>query len=423
MRDEQDIIPKIASATFPLRTTVPDDDLSDLNALKPCIENHSIIALGESTHGAREFFQVKHRLIRYLVTELDVRVLGFEMGFTGTLPLNAYLLHGEGDPEEILSGFGWLARTESFLELVEWLREFNKSKPRSQQVAIHGIDIGSGIKSIEGIETYLQQVDPEFYSEQSEQFKLLRSYRDWDDKHRDELTEDAGEVESLLRNRFDMCEEEYVAKSSQEDWAHASHQLDIYSQAREYTKLSADEQWVKAREHRDRSMADNVEWTLAYEEAERIVLWAHDGHIRNGRITSSMPNPARTMGWYLNRRHGDEYYALGLEFGKGLFHASPNPDRDDVEGLQEWSIDEPKSDSLPAVLQRVGENQFFLDLEHATEDDCLKDWLSQEQDILSIGGYFYENDIERHYNQSPLFQEFDGLLFVDEVSRAQPLPD
>jgi len=187
--------------------------------------------------------------------------------------------------------------------------------------------------------------------------------------------------------------------------------------------LNGREQWIDAREHRDRSMADNVEWALAYQGVDRIVLWAHDAHIRNGRVTSSMPDTARTMGWHLNQRYGDEYYALGLEFGQGSFQASPNPEQEDTEGLQEWSIDEPRSGSLPAVFLSVGEGIFILDLAHATEDDCLEEWLSQERDILSIGGYFYENDISRHYNQSLLVQEFDGLLFVDEITRAQPLSE
>lgn len=423
MRDDQRIISKIASQAVPLRTTVPNDDFSDLSTLKSCFEHKSILALGESTHGAQEFFRMKHRLIRYLVSELDVRVLGLEMGFTGTLPLNAYLIHNEGNPEQILNGFGWLARTESFLELVEWLHEFNENKPRSEQVEIYGIDIGSGKRSINAVEAYLQQVDPGFCREQNEKFELLRSYRDWSSEHRDRLSKEASDFESTLRNRLEDHENEYAATTSQEDWAHANRQLDLYAQAREYTMLNVRKQWVEAREHRDRSMADNVEWALAHEEADRIVLWAHDGHIRKGRVRSSMPDPAKSMGWYLNQRYETEYYALGFEFGEGSFQASPNPERDDTEGLQQWSIDNPRSGSLPAVLQRVGENQFMLDLNRASENNCLEEWLRQEQDILSIGGYFYENEMQRHYNQSSLIQEFDGLVFIDEISRACPLSD
>jgi len=239
MTEFQEIISSISSAAFPIHTTDPDDDLSVQYALRSMFEGRSIIALGESTHGAREFFQMKHRLIRYLVTELDVRVLGLEMRFTGTLPLNAYLIHGEGNPEEILNGFGWLARTESFLELVEWLRGFNENNSRSEQVAIYGIDIGSGKKSIDAVEAYLQEVDPDFCSEQSEQFELLRSYREWNSGHRDQLSKEASSFESILRNRFEDHEEEYVATTSWEDWAYANHHLDLYCRAREYQSITS----------------------------------------------------------------------------------------------------------------------------------------------------------------------------------------
>ncbi|WP_267162792.1 hypothetical protein [Halovenus salina] len=55
-----------------------------------------IIALGEATHGTREFFQLKHRFLRYLV-ERGAGVFALEANAPETLATNDSVVHGEGD--------------------------------------------------------------------------------------------------------------------------------------------------------------------------------------------------------------------------------------------------------------------------------------------------------------------------------------
>ena len=57
-----------------------------------------MIALGESTHGTREFFQMKHRLLEYLVAEHGVTAFVIEAAMPEAFELNRYVLTGEGDP-------------------------------------------------------------------------------------------------------------------------------------------------------------------------------------------------------------------------------------------------------------------------------------------------------------------------------------
>ncbi|HEU5207987.1 MAG TPA: hypothetical protein VFU06_01145, partial [Longimicrobiales bacterium] len=48
---------------IPLGTATPDADLDDLEPLRAVLSNVRIVGLGEASHGARELFQVKHRLV------------------------------------------------------------------------------------------------------------------------------------------------------------------------------------------------------------------------------------------------------------------------------------------------------------------------------------------------------------------------
>jgi erythromycin esterase len=50
----------LAETAFSLVTIEPSDSTEDLQPLADIFADASVIALGEATHGTREFFQVKH---------------------------------------------------------------------------------------------------------------------------------------------------------------------------------------------------------------------------------------------------------------------------------------------------------------------------------------------------------------------------
>jgi hypothetical protein len=67
------VVQWIRSAAIPLATTEPRHGLADLEALRPLVGDARIVSLGEATHGTREFFQLKHRLLEFCVAELGSR--------------------------------------------------------------------------------------------------------------------------------------------------------------------------------------------------------------------------------------------------------------------------------------------------------------------------------------------------------------
>jgi erythromycin esterase len=55
---------------MPLTTTNPDSALDDLLPFQKVIGDAQIVAMGEATHGTREFFQLKHRMLEFLVEKM-----------------------------------------------------------------------------------------------------------------------------------------------------------------------------------------------------------------------------------------------------------------------------------------------------------------------------------------------------------------
>ncbi len=126
---------------IPLASLIPGDASTDLEPLEQFLAGVRLVGLGESTHGTREFFTLKHRLLEFLVAEMGVTTLLIEASYPASLAVNDYVVRGRGDPNEALSSLGfWMYDTEEMTSLIEWLREYNRRVPEAQKVSFLGFD-------------------------------------------------------------------------------------------------------------------------------------------------------------------------------------------------------------------------------------------------------------------------------------------
>src|SRR5262245_43295749 len=88
----------------PISTTEAGNGFEDLRPLKEFIGDARVVALGECTHGTREVFQMKHRLVEYLASELGFTIFSIEANMPEAYRLNEYVLEGRGDPRKLVAG-------------------------------------------------------------------------------------------------------------------------------------------------------------------------------------------------------------------------------------------------------------------------------------------------------------------------------
>jgi erythromycin esterase-like protein len=118
----------LASHAVRLKTVEAGHGFSDMKPLKKLIGKARIVSLGEATHGSREFFQLKHRMLEFLATEMGFTIFSIEANMPEAYRLNDYVLNGKGDPAQLIRGmYFWTWDTEEVLDMVLWMREFNKS--------------------------------------------------------------------------------------------------------------------------------------------------------------------------------------------------------------------------------------------------------------------------------------------------------
>lgn len=446
---DQDTSPTTLSAleehAIALHSTDPLAEFTNTRAVTDFFSGARIVALGEATHGTREFFQLKHRFLRHLVLEHGVRVFAMEANFPEALALDDYVVHGTGDPRVALENvYFWTWNVESVLSMVEWLREFNHGRPLSDRVRFYGFDAQYTTGAVSRLDSYLDRIDASVPRTVRDDLELVDDggTNPDQDEHTDDRL-DAGErIVPRLRDHLDEQRAEYVDRSDERAFELARRQLAIIEQATEYRRARTEydgefggdltDRQVEALEAlltvRDRAMADNVDWLLGFEDADRIVLWAHDAHVNRQkhqvRGTGAVAEP---MGKLLAERHGEEYVAVGFSFGGGTFQAMGQVDEVDGEAtydLQGQTLQSPVSGTIDETLA-VAPEEFdapvaLFDLRTAGNDDRLDDLLDEPLPRFSAGAMYDGPPID-YLTEYVFGDAFDAICFVSETTRARPL--
>ena len=147
-----------------------------MQPLKKMIGNARIVSLGEATHGSREFFQLKHRMMEFLATEMGFTIFSIEANMPEAYRLNDYVLNGNGDPAKLIKGmYFWTWNTQEVLDMVLWMREFNKSG--KGRVQFTGFDMQTPNVAAGIVLDFVSKNDTEYAAELSKASDMARDAR------------------------------------------------------------------------------------------------------------------------------------------------------------------------------------------------------------------------------------------------------
>lgn len=400
-----------------LKTPEAGHGLSDMMGLKPFIGGARIVALGESTHGTREIFQMKHRFFEFLVEKMGFTVFTMESPWAESLALNDYVLTGKGEPEKAIVPLLTIWHTEEVLELIKWMRAYNADPSHTKKVKIYGVDVGSGRVSVKAVFDYLNKVNPAYAKKEAGKFKLLHErgvygkFLRMKKKKRDILVND---VKKLV-DHFAQEKNNYSAKTSKKEYELARHHAVTLRQFIDYINEPEDYKFLNIR---TRTMAENAKWILENEGPDtRMVVWAHNFHI------SVAPYPGRPyvfMGMHLRKMLGNDFISLGFAFNRGSFQAldftTPRPG---YFILKRFSVG-PYTGSYGKAMARTGLPFFYLDLRRFPSKGVVHDWFARPH-VLKWINTIYDGEKEiKHLFHLPSLH--DGVIFIEKTTRARPLP-
>jgi erythromycin esterase-like protein len=160
--EEQAAVAWVRQNAIPLKTVEAGNGFTDMEPLGKVVGDARIVALGEATHGTREFFQLKHRMVEYLATRKGFTIFSIEANMPEAYRLNKYVLDGEGDPKQLLKGmYFWTWNTEEVLDMILWMREFNKSG--KGHIEFTGFDMQTPTVPIKTVSDFLLAHDAAYY--------------------------------------------------------------------------------------------------------------------------------------------------------------------------------------------------------------------------------------------------------------------
>lgn len=387
----------LRSNVYEFETSDPKHNMSDLGFLRNMIGDAKIVSLGEGTHGTSEFFKMKHRITKYLAEEMGFTVFAIEANMPEAKAINDYILYGKGDSKKALEGlYFWTWNTQEVLDMIEWMREFNKSK--NGRIEFWGFDMQYPSVAVKNVKEFIKENDTSYYKKANSNYEKVIASLDEIKKMKsvpgnvlfEPILEKANEVLAYVESKSDV----YKNKLEKEkvDW--------IIQNAR--IVVQSIECLMKGTTSRDESMANNIEWILnKFGKDTKIVLWAHNGHVRK----TDIPFDWKPMGNYLKQKYDKEMVVIGFGFYEGNYTAFGK------NGIDNYSTSLPQSGSLEWILHSTGIVNLVLDLRKLSNSP-LTSLTKYEIEFRSIGALA----IDEAFITTNITQDYDAIIYFDKTT-------
>ncbi|MBP2472194.1 erythromycin esterase [Crossiella equi] len=423
--EQAEVISWMAEHAIPLRSAEPGEGVADLAPLATALAGVQVVGLGEATHGTREFFTLKHRLVEFLVTKLGFTVFAIEAGWSNCRAVDDYVVHGAGSASEALNRLGyWTWDTDEVLTLIEWLREHNSALPVEQRVRFRGIDPVLERVGRESVADYLSAVD----GDRAEAF--LAAAEDLRTEfHTVNLRRIAGELFRYLWRKLPGVSADpdrvralaardtvrdiaaWLAEHPVEDdaWREARWHLWAIERAAELRALPLLGQ--QAGHLRDRFMGEAVRRILAERPGAKVAVWAHNGHLAAANRTRKEVS----LGAELRAALGEAYYALALVTNEGGFQAVDLK----TSRLAEFVMDPAEPGTVEWHLAQAG-GDCALDLRAARDAPRMSRWLAGKNRMRAYGSMIgLWSALRKESAVVHLSTDFDGLAYLSRTTRAR----
>ncbi|MDE2982046.1 MAG: erythromycin esterase family protein [Gemmatimonadota bacterium] len=384
---------------------------SDLGFLRGIVGDARVVSLGENTHGTRDFFEMKARVLRFLAEEMGFTAFAIEATWPEARRLDHYVRTGEGDAAELLSGlYFWTWNTESVLEMIEWMRDHNEA---GGDVGFHGFDMQYPGMALHNVREYFAAVDSaqartvatrldclgRFANDPSGRFPSPR-YSSQPATYRTDCGASLHGVQETLRDG----RETYEAASGEKAFAVALQSMRV---AIQYHLMITGEQ------SRDESMAENTVWIDRQLGPDtRMVLWAHNFHV------SAQPG---AQGLFLRRAYGDAMVIVGFSHEAGTFTAVLQRGSSYL-GLTEHILGAPLPLSYEHYLSTPAAPRYVVDLRSRDTSSAGATWLAGPRSFRSIGCCYDPGLSHRYWSRPPLPEWYDVVVHYASTRPTTVLP-
>ena len=331
-------------------------------------ESAKVIALGEATHGNKEFQELRLEVLKHLIQSTKVRSFALEADWGEGMTINNYIHGGKGNATDIVKDLAFsIYRTKEMADLIEWMREYNETAPKSEKLNFYGFDMQNPDK------------DLKFITEFCKRSKILTDV-DLEKSLLPITPENSDKILEILGKISDAMTEEYNIIGEQRKIAPYLQAVNVFGQSVEYYK-TINKSPIESSTVRDKYMAENVQWIQEYEESlgrSQIFISGHDGH-----IAFSIPTYVN-MGHNLYEHYNSAYFAVGTDF----YNTSVNVPDFENNGVRTTATF-CSADTL-AYQAKYHDNKYLLQFSDVDEqNEKVKKLINSPLNMGSLGEEYY----------------------------------
>lgn len=280
------------NCAIPIQSLQSTWPLKDLEPLGKVIGNSWIVALGENSHGSSSIYQLKLRLVQYLVERKNYSLFVLESPTVEADIINEYVTENRGNINEVYTHLVYPSwKTQEMINIIEWIKQHNQTA--KTKVQFRGCDMQDGGEALKKLQHFAQLHDKELMLQLDTLSADLRS-------NKKGLPEVFRQIENL---------ENYMNKKSTID-----QQNENILELKKYVLILKQSIGLKMRlKSRDEYMAENISWLLTNGTPNMKMIISAD----NSHITKATGK----MGRFLQAKYPGNYLTFGFTFNTGTYSA------------------------------------------------------------------------------------------------------
>ena len=384
-----------------------------------------VVLLGEASHGTAEFYRARAAITRHLITHHGYTIVAVEADWPDAAAIDRYVRHRPAldRTEPPFQRFPtWMWRNTDIAALTEWMREHNSGlEEMEDRAGFYGLDIYNMSGSIGAVLDYLDRVDPDAAKIARERYGCLTPWQNNPATYgRAALTKGYAECEAavieqcreLLTKRLDY------ARNDGDAFLDAAQNARLVASAERYYRImyyGGAESWNL----RDTHMFETLQNLLEAKGPQaKAVVWAHNSHIGDARYTDmGITRDELNIGQLCRETFGREAALIGFGTHTGTVAAATDWDGD----MEVKRVNPSRADSYERLCHDAGVDRFLLDLSPG-RNDALRRRLTEPRLERFIGViYRPDTELQSHYSQAILPEQFDAYVWFDETQAVTPL--
>ncbi len=384
------------------------DKVDDLLFLDKWVGKKKVVGLGEVTHGSKEIFEFKVRLVQYLALKKNAKAIVIEANMADCYDINKFITTGDGNPSELIKNLKIASLNyKELVDLLVLLKDINLTRKATEKIEFWGYDVQAPQSAAKMALTFFEKsglgLSDSIKIGVNELIKTGKSIFSINPKNVEGYSKS---IENFYTT-FQANKKILIKNNNEADYLF--NERLIYSIKQSFMLFTAKSQ-MDAFFMRDKLGFDNIKWIVENKKKFPVIYWAHNAHVLKKEL---FYDNFITTGNCLANAFKSDYLAIGSVFYEGSVKAIKDEKKPKYEAID---LPEAYTTSAETFFSKQKFENFFLNINPATQSDNWKKVLTDSTTIRSIGTAYQPNEPGRNYRKTIFNQQFDLVFFIRKSS-------